>query len=185
MFALGFRIGDRFPTHGSWRIMAPARVVVPVPPPLSTPGCRPGDRPPPLPDEGWLRGETKTWDAFKGQVVLVDAWANWCPYCHVMANDMEAIGRKYADRGVVVLHITPDARSAAEAFCAQYQLSGSVVCDAEAFLNSWSADRYPLLVVVGRDGRIVWNDGAARLSHRIDELAKTLCDVLDRACDGS
>src|SRR6202000_2374580 len=103
------------------------------------------------------------------------------PYCHVMAADLEAIAQKYAAKDVVVLNITPDTQSAADAFCAEHELSGSVICDAEPFLNAWSADRYPLLVVVGRDGRVVWNDGAARLSHRIDELAKTLCDVLDRA----
>jgi hypothetical protein len=37
-----------------------------------------------------------------------------------------------------------------------------------------------MLIVIGRDGRVLWNDGGARLSHRIDELATTLCDVLDR-----
>jgi thiol-disulfide isomerase/thioredoxin len=185
MSAIGFRIGNRFQARGSWRqrITGPAMVVVPVPPPIAIPGCRPGDEPPPLPSKGWLRGAPRTWEDFKGYVVVVDAWASWCPYCHVMFSDIKAIGQRYEPKGVVVLNITSDKRPAADAFCARHHPSGSVVCDAESFLESWSADQYPMLVVIGRDGRIVWNDGGARLSHRIDELATTLCDVLDSACD--
>ncbi|HWB14319.1 MAG TPA: TlpA disulfide reductase family protein [Pirellulales bacterium] len=185
MFAIGFRIGNRFQLQGSWRrrITGPATVVVPIPPPIAIPGCRPGDEPPPLPSEGWLRGAARTWNGYKGNVVLVDAWASWCPYCHVMASDIKAIGRRYASKGVVVLNITSDARSTADAFCAKHHVSGPVLCNAESFLKSWSADHYPMLVVIGRDGRIVWNDGGARLSHRIDELGRTLCEVLDNVCD--
>ncbi|HVX11940.1 MAG TPA: TlpA disulfide reductase family protein [Pirellulales bacterium] len=184
MFMIGFQIGNRAKFDGSWRqrIVGPARTVIPVPPPLGVPGCVPGDEPPPLPSTDWLRGEARTWDDFKGQVVIVDVWANWCPYCQVMASDIKAIGERYEAKGVVVLSITPDNRSTADAYCTNHRLSGPVLCDAEPFLKTWLADTYPMLVVIGRDGRVIWNDGGARLHHRIDELAKTLCDVLDRGC---
>ncbi|HVX12447.1 MAG TPA: hypothetical protein VHC22_14790 [Pirellulales bacterium] len=40
-----------------------------------------------------------------------------------------------------------------------------------------------MLVILGRDGRVVWIDGGAQLFHRIDELAKTLCGALDSTDD--
>lgn len=183
MFAIGFRIGERAVLRGTlWqRITGPPTLVEPVPPPLDAPGCRPGDRPPPLPAKGWLHSQALTWDDLAGRVVVFDAWATWCPYCYTTAPELVALGQQYEKDGVVMIGITSEPQDAAEDFCKLFNFSGPVICEAEDFLRSWTADRYPTLVVVGRDGRIVWNDGAARLGHRTDELIRDLQEAIEGA----
>jgi thiol-disulfide isomerase/thioredoxin len=183
MFSMGFRLDGRISLTGSlWRrLVGPAKVVVPIPPPLDSPGCRPGDRPPPLPSDGWLEGNALKWDDLIGQVVVIDAWASWCPYCHVLAPDLDAVCRRYEVKGAITIRVTSDSRGEAEEFCKRHGLSGHVVCDAEAFLRSWLDDHYPAFVVVGRDGKVLWNDGAARFGNGTYQLVDTLSHVLEHA----
>jgi thiol-disulfide isomerase/thioredoxin len=183
MFGIGFRIGKRVVPRGTWwqRITGPATLIEPVPPPLDAPGCRPGERPPPLPSKGWLHSRALNWEDLAGRVAVFDAWATWCPYCYTMAPDLVAIRQRYEKDGVVMIGITSETEGAAEDFCKLFNMNGPVICEAEYFLKLWMADRYPTLVVVGRDGRIVWNDGAARLGHRTDELIRSLEEAIESA----
>lgn len=184
---MGFRMDGRVAINESlWRrLVGPAKVIVPIPPPLDALGCRPGDRPPPLPSYGWLDGKPLTWQELAGNVVIVDAWASWCPYCHVLASDLDAVCRRYEPQGVVTIRVTSDNRADAEAFCKRYGLSGHVLFGAEAFLKPWLDDHYPAFVVVGRDGSVLWNDGAARFGNGTEQLVETLSQVLEQATNDS
>ena len=183
MMLAGYRVGNRATHRGAWwaRILESATEVAPVPPPLDAPGCRTGDLPPPLPRDGWLHGSAPRWEDFAGRVVVVDAWGAWCPYCDYFAPELSAICRAYQDEGVVLLGMTGDDRRTAEDFCERHGFSGLVACDAEEYLTSWLDDKYPTLLVIGRDGRVVWNDGSARFGHQTDELAKALSQAIERA----
>ena len=183
MVFAGYRLGDPGSQRGSlWeRIIKPAPEVTPIPLPLDLAGCRAGDRPPPLPRDGWIHGPAPQWQDFAGRVVVVDAWAAWCPYCGTVARELAAICREYERDGVIVVGVTSDDRQTAEDFCTQCGFSGLVACGAEEYLRSWLSDHYPTLLVIGRDGRVVWNDGAARLGHSTDELASELSQAIERA----
>lgn len=45
---------------------------------------------------------------FKGKVVLVDFWATWCAPCRKEMPEYEALRKKYAERGLVVLGLSLD-----------------------------------------------------------------------------
>lgn len=51
---------------------------------------------------------------FKGKVVLVDFWATWCPPCRKEMPAYEALHKKYADRGLVILGLSLDELEPAE-----------------------------------------------------------------------
>ncbi len=51
---------------------------------------------------------------FRGQVVLVNIWATWCPPCRHEMPDLDRLQRTYAERGLVVLNLS-DERPAAVA----------------------------------------------------------------------
>ena len=44
-------------------------------------------------------------DALRGQFAMVDFWASWCVPCKVEAKTLEAVWKKYQDRGIVFVGV--------------------------------------------------------------------------------
>jgi cytochrome c biogenesis protein CcmG/thiol:disulfide interchange protein DsbE len=52
-----------------------------------------------------FNGETLTLSKLRGQVVVINFWASWCPPCREEAAYLEQTWRKYKDQGVVVIGV--------------------------------------------------------------------------------
>ncbi len=50
-------------------------------------------------------GDAITLSDLRGQVVVINFWASWCPPCREEAAYLESTWRKYRDRGVVFLGV--------------------------------------------------------------------------------
>ncbi len=50
-------------------------------------------------------GRTVQLEEFRGQVVIVNFWASWCPPCREEAAYLEQTWRKYQDQGVVFIGV--------------------------------------------------------------------------------
>lgn len=50
-------------------------------------------------------GEEITLSELRGQVVVINFWASWCPPCREEAPYLESTWRKYRDQGVVLLGV--------------------------------------------------------------------------------
>jgi cytochrome c biogenesis protein CcmG/thiol:disulfide interchange protein DsbE len=50
-------------------------------------------------------GETVTLSELRGQVVIINFWASWCPPCRDEAPYLEATWRKYKDKGVFFIGV--------------------------------------------------------------------------------
>jgi len=55
-----------------------------------------------------ITGKKHTLSALKGQVVLVDFWATWCPPCISSIPLLEELFQEYKDKGVQVLGVDMD-----------------------------------------------------------------------------
>lgn len=52
-----------------------------------------------------FEGETITLSELRGQVVIINFWASWCPPCREEAPYLEATWRKYQDQGVFFIGV--------------------------------------------------------------------------------
>ncbi|PJF47163.1 MAG: TlpA family protein disulfide reductase [Chloroflexi bacterium] len=60
----------------------------------------------------------------RGQVVVMNFWASWCVECYKEADALEAVYRKYKDRGVIFLGIDYlDTEAPALAYLKQYDVT--------------------------------------------------------------
>ncbi|MEM9336240.1 MAG: TlpA disulfide reductase family protein [Patescibacteria group bacterium] len=63
-----------------------------------------------LPGEGVapytdLEGNIVSFDDFRGDIIVANAWASWCPFCVNELPDFATVAAEYSDRGVTVLAI--------------------------------------------------------------------------------
>lgn len=71
-----------------------------------------------------FEGETITLSQFRGQVVIINFWASWCPPCREEAAYLEATWRKYKDQGVVFIGVDyVDAEREALAYIDEFDIT--------------------------------------------------------------
>jgi peroxiredoxin len=95
--------------------------------------------------------------ALRGQVVVLDFWATWCPPCVAMVPVLRDVHASWAPRGVVFVGINSDGPTPPEeirAFMAAHQLPYPVVADDGRVGALYRVEALPSLVLVGRDGHI-------------------------------
>ena len=123
-------------------------------------------------------GQTFTLSEHRGEIVVINFWASWCPPCRDEAPDLETVYQEYKDRGVTFIGITHvDEVTDSLAFIEEFGMSYLNAPDQRSVV----ADKYairgvPETFVIGRDGRIV--EGGALLT---EINATILRRVLNRA----
>ncbi len=133
-----------------------------VPPAATT-----GGAPPPSPREGFsapdftldlLGGGGITLSDLRGQVVMVNLWASWCPPCRAEMPAIEEVYQDYKNQGLEVLAINTtyqDSEVEAAAFVQEYGLSFPIPMDRTgAVSNRYQLRGLPSTYFVDRKGII-------------------------------
>ncbi len=102
--------------------------------------------------------QTISLEGLRGQVVVLDFWATWCPPCVAMLPVMDGLHGRWASRGVAFLGVNSDGGGATlaeiKAFLAAHHVPYPVVVDDGSVGALYKVDSLPSLIVIGRDGRI-------------------------------
>ena len=71
-----------------------------------------------------FEGETLTLSDLRGQVVIINFWASWCPPCREEAPYLESTWRKYKDQGVVFIGVDyVDTKDKALAYMEEFDIT--------------------------------------------------------------
>lgn len=111
---------------------------------------------------------------YQGKVVYLDFWASWCKPCRNSFPWMNAMQRKYGNRGLQIIGINVDEhRSDAERFLDQKPADFKVVFDPQGKL----AEKYNLIgmpssFLINRQGHIVWRHKGFHNDARLQYEAK-------------
>lgn len=104
-----------------------------------------------------LRGRRVRLSDFKGRVVLLNFWAEWCPPCRAEIPDLVQWQREYRSRGLQVIGITypPTDRIAVRQFARTLKINYPVVFGtAETKARFDQSETLPITVIIDRDGNI-------------------------------
>lgn len=111
-----------------------------------------------------LDGTAITMKDLEGKVVLVNAWATWCPPCVIEMPGFQRVYQDYRDQGFLVLGVSRDQgdRSRVRKFLEEKGITFPVAMAADADLGGITeVTTLPTSFLIGRDGTI---------RHRVEGL---------------
>jgi cytochrome c biogenesis protein CcmG, thiol:disulfide interchange protein DsbE len=96
-------------------------------------------------------------DELRGQVVLVNFWASWCPPCRIEMPGFERVYRQRKDDGFVIVGIATDrhAESAIRAFVADHEITYPIALATQQVVRDYGGiSSLPESFLLDREGRI-------------------------------
>jgi len=103
-----------------------------------------------------LDGKEWTLSSLKGKVVLVNFWATWCPPCRKEMPDLDALSKRYADKGLVVLSISDEEQSKVAPWIKEHNISYPILLDPGRKVNeAFHIEGIPQSFVFNREGKVV------------------------------
>jgi len=131
----------------------------------------------PFPDLTTFTFEGTLPAGLKGSVVLVDFWASWCGPCKESFPVMEALHKKYAAQGLVIVAINLDDKKASmDDFMKSHPVEFTVVRDAAKKLVALTGiSSMPSSFVLDREGRVV----SVHSGFHGDKTAKQYADEIE------
>lgn len=101
-----------------------------------------------------LSGQKVQVSDYAGKVVLLNAWATWCPPCRAEMPALNDYYRQHASDGFIILAINAGETAVeAGAFVEEKGLAFPVLLDPQTrLLNGLNIRSFPTSVLVGRDG---------------------------------
>lgn len=105
-----------------------------------------------------LAGEAVNLADFRGQVVVLNLWASWCPPCRAEMPAFQRVYDDYRSKGVVILAVnltTQDSLTAAQEFVTEKGLTFPVLLDVEGSVGrAYQTSALPTTFFIGTDGII-------------------------------
>ena len=104
-------------------------------------------------------GDTLRLADLRGQVVLVNFWATWCPPCRVEMPGFQDVYEEYRDDGFTIVGLSVDrgVRSEVEEWVRRREISYPIAFPTGATVRAYGgANVLPTSVLINRDGRIVY-----------------------------
>jgi peroxiredoxin len=122
-------------------------------------GCYSGSRPPRIgsaaPDFTVQDSDRKvTLSQLRGQVVVLNFWATWCPPCIDEMPSLLQMQQRMKDKGVIVLAVSLDAdENAYHRFLKDYKVDLLTVRDADGKSNNlYGTFKFPETYIIDRGG---------------------------------
>jgi peroxiredoxin len=95
--------------------------------------------------------------SLRGQVVVLNFWASWCPPCQSETPVLRDLAERYADRGLVVIGVSVQETNAADvrSYAERYQLGYTIAPDLSGdIFRLYRLYGLPTQFFVGTDGAI-------------------------------
>jgi thiol-disulfide isomerase/thioredoxin len=104
-----------------------------------------------------LNGQNRRLSDLKGRVVFLNFWATWCGPCREEMPSMEALQRRFKDRGFEILAVNcQEDREEVAAFMGEQGLSFPVALDGSGKISgSYGIRGIPTTYILDREGEVI------------------------------
>jgi thiol-disulfide isomerase/thioredoxin len=112
-------------------------------------------RPAPPLEAQTLEGEPFRLKAHRGEVVVVNVWATWCPPCRVELPQLADLSREMKGRPVQFVGLAVDRRASdVRSFLAARDVPYPTVANPRAAVRAFPGDAVPRTYLIGPKGRV-------------------------------
>ena len=127
-----------------------------------------------------LHGETVRVSDFKGQVVMLNFWATWCPPCKAEMPAIQAAYKQYHDQGFNVLAINNGETVAqVQPFASTLALSFPIGLDTDASLQrTFAIKGYPTSIFISGAGEVYATHTGMLTAQQLDGYISTGLETL-------
>ncbi len=135
-----------------------------------------------------LGGETWRLQDHRGEVVLINFWATWCPPCRQETPGLAKLARDYQSKGLAVVGVSMDegGASAIQAFVNEFHLPYPVAVPDRASPLASAVESLPTTILLDRQGRVARTYmGAVRESVFQADVDRLLAEVWASRQQGS
>ena len=102
-----------------------------------------------------LASQKQQLNQYLGKVVLLHFWATWCGSCIQELSTLQTLWEKLQDKGLVVIAVAADNRTAVEAFTKEHIMTFPVWIDQYGKgLRAYGLKGFPTTYLIGRTGNL-------------------------------
>ena len=136
-------------------------------------GLEIGERAPAIRGSEWVSGSGLA-PELKNKVVLVDFWYAACPTCVHTMPEVDELASRYRKDGLIVVGPSLDSEATVRHFRELHDVGYPFLAGALNLARSFNVKTFPFLVLIGRDGRVLWqaNFKDATLSAAIESALR-------------
>ena len=108
----------------------------------------------------------------KGKPVIVEFWATWCPPCRASIPHLNALNKKFKDKGLVIVGVSDEKEDVVAKFRKGLPMEYTVALDEKNELGKkFGITGIPHAFIVGKDGKIAWQGHPMQLMEAEIEKA--------------
>jgi len=102
-----------------------------------------------------LSGDEVTLSKLRGQVVLLDFWATWCPPCRVSMPHLEKLRQEFGQKGLTVLGVTAEDADTVEPFIREHSITFTILLDPDGVaVRAYRVTGIPRSLIIDREGKV-------------------------------
>lgn len=106
-----------------------------------------------------VSGKMSSLSSYRGNVILLEFWAVWCPPCKAAVPDLIALQDKYHDRGFTVIGVSVDdvgdVTTKVAQFSSAHNINYPVFIADDSVSRLYNVINIPLSFLISKDGTII------------------------------
>lgn len=123
-----------------------------------------------------LDGQSYTLSKLKGNVIIVDFWATWCPPCRNSIPALTRLYEKYRDQGFLVLGISTEDMGTLKEFQGTQQIPYPILLGTKEVVQAYEVTAIPKMFFFDKKGTVrkTQTGYSPELEAQFDQLVDSL-----------